>query len=69
MSGIGPPLDGLARDLREFASDPGVLAEEAAQIEDAEPLRLAGPDWTAMRKRSADHGHQVLGQVVRLVRQ
>ena len=69
MAGVDPPFDDLERDLREFANDPGVLAEEAIQIEDAEQLRLGGPDWTAMRRRSEDHGHHVLEQVLKLVRQ
>jgi hypothetical protein len=69
MAGIGPAFDDPQRDLRVFASDPGALAEGATQIDDAEQLRLAAPDLDAMRKRSADHGQQVLQDVVKLVGQ
>jgi hypothetical protein len=62
-AGIGPAFDDPERDLREFASDPGALAESAIQIEDAEQLSLGVPDWRAMRKRSADHGQRVLEEV------
>ena len=69
MAGIGPAFDDPQRDLREFASDPGALAESAIQIDDAQQLRLAEPDLDNMRKRSADHGQQVLQDVVKLVGQ
>ena len=69
MAGIGPAFDDPERDLREFASDPGVLAESARQIEDAEQLSLGVPDWKAMRKRSADHGRDVLEEVLKLLAQ
>lgn len=69
MAGIGTAFDDPQRDRREFASDPGALAEGALQIDDAEQLRLAAPDLGAMRKRSADHGRQVLQDVVKLVGQ
>lgn len=69
MAGIGPAFDDPQRDLREFASDPGALAEGAIEIEDAEQLRLSAPDLDAMRKRSADHGRQVLQDVLKLLGQ
>lgn len=56
-------------EFREFANDPGALAESAIQIEDATELRGERPDWQAMKKRSAAHGQQVLDQVLELLPQ
>lgn len=67
MAGIGPAFDDPERDLREFASDPGALAEGAIQIDDANDLQLGLADSNLVRKRSADHGRRVLEQVMRLL--
>lgn len=69
MAGIGPAFDDPERDLREFVTDPGALAESALQIEDADELSLGVPDLKAMRKRSAEHGRDVLEEVRKLLAQ
>jgi len=69
IAGIGPAFDDPQRDLREFASDPGALAEGAIQVDDAEQLTLSAPDLDAMRKRSAEHGGQVLQDVLKFLGQ
>lgn len=67
LAGIGPAFDDPERDLREFAGDPRALAEGAIQVDDAEQLRLAAPGFDAMRRRSADHGRQVLQDLLKLL--
>jgi hypothetical protein len=69
MAGIGPAFDDPQRDSREFARDPGALAEGAMQLDDAAQLRLSAPDLNAMRKRSEEHGRRVLQDVLNLLGQ
>ena len=68
-AGIGPAWDDPERDLREFASDPGALAEGALEIDDALQLSAGVPDLNVIRNRSADHGRRVLEAVRRLLAQ
>lgn len=68
-AGIGPAWNDPERDLREFASDPGALAEGALEIEDAAQLSTRAADLSIIRNRSADHGRRVLETVRALLAQ